>query len=132
MKKSVIDLTAVLLALCGLLDHRHSAAHAQAKREDRRTGRFPGVDFNVNVKQMNTMLKSARTNRDRTVKDLAKRILGEGVVKVTGAHKGGVGGGGRPADPEQHCTVETNRGNRYHVYLKEKKGRWSITKITGP
>jgi hypothetical protein len=132
MRKSVIGTTALLLALLGLLTIGDRTAHAQPKREDRRTQRFQGVDFNVNVKQMQTMLEAARTNRDRTVKELAKRILGEGVVKVTGAHSGGFGGGGRPADPEQHCTVETNQRNRYHVYLKEKNGKWSVTKITGP
>jgi hypothetical protein len=139
MRKSVFGTIALLLALLGLLTIGDGTAYAQQKKDDRppkkddrKTQRFQGVDFNVNVQQMETMLETAKTSRDRTLKDLAKRILDEGVVKVTGAHSGGFGGGGRPADPEQHCTVESKKRSKYHVYLKEKSGKMSITKITGP
>jgi hypothetical protein len=141
MRKSVIGTTALLLALVALVALGADTAQAQRKGKTgkapadpntRRTRRFQGVDFNVNVQQMQAMLQAAQTHPNRTVKELAKRILGEGVVRVTGAHSGGFGGGGRPADPQQHCTTETRPGNRYHVYLKQKGGRWLITNITGP
>jgi len=98
--------------------------------EDRRTKRFQDVDFNINKNQMEQLLEAAKSKGSREVRDLAKAILEEGIDKVTGAHSGGLGGGGREADPEQHCTVRAGRTN-YHVYLGQKSKKWFIKNITG-
>jgi hypothetical protein len=137
-KTPVPLILAVALGLGLVLTGGTSPAHAQKNvnkngppdPKTRSTKRFGGVDFNVNAKQMTTMLEAAQKLRNRPVAELAKKVLKEEVVKVTGNHKGGFGGGGRAADPKPHCTVETRPGTRYHVYLKQKNGKWSITKIT--
>ena len=94
-----------------------------------RTKRFPDVDFNVNVKQMEKLIEAATHASDREIKDLAKEIKQAGIDKVTGAHSGGLGGGGREPDPNQHCTVKAGNTN-YHVQLALKNGKWLITSIT--
>ena len=90
---------------------------------------FKDVDFNVNANQMEKLMEAASKSRDRELKEAATEILAAGIDKVTGAHSGGLGGGGREADESQHCTVRAGRGN-YHVYLKEKSGKWMITGIS--
>ena len=105
------------------------AVPAFAQPPARKTQRFQDVDRNINIKQMNRLLESAKTGRNRDVKQLASEILKLGVDKVTGEHKGGFGGNDRPADPETHCTVRAG-GNSYHVYLKHKAGYLFISKIT--
>ncbi len=97
---------------------------------NRQTQRFQDVDFNINKKQMGVLLATAAKSGSRDVRELAKTIVKDGVDKVTSAHSGGHGGGGREADPTQHCTVRAGRNN-YHVYLKNQRGKWLITKITG-
>ena len=98
---------------------------------DRKTQRFQDVDFNVNVRQMEEMIEAAARNSDDwRVRDLAKHIRKVGIHKVTGAHAGGFGGGGREADPLQHCTLEDKDRDRYHVYLSKRAGRYMIVNIT--
>jgi hypothetical protein len=106
------------------------ARPCEAQNKDRRTRRYQNVDFNINEKQMTTLLQALKNHPNRSLRDLASGILKDGIKKVTGAHSGGKGGGGRPADPEQHCTVKTTKDDNYHVYLKQKSGKWMITKIT--
>jgi hypothetical protein len=108
--------------------HRREDPAMSGSVQDR-TKRSPDVDFNVNVKQMEKLIEAATRASDREVKDLAKEIKQAGIDKVTGAHSGGLGGGGREPDPNQHCTVRAGKTN-YHVQLVLKNGKWLITSIT--
>ena len=85
---------------------------------------WDGVDFNISAERLYDLLDSTTTARGelgRSAKDLLAEMAA-GPWRVTaGIHAGGIGGGGRPADPRSHITIRT-QNNTYHVRFHSSGG----------
>jgi hypothetical protein len=92
---------------------------------------WQGVDFNVNEERLFDMLDTARAHlrgeNGRSIKALLEEMEDDDWMITAGIHGGGIGGGGRQADPRDHITVRTSR-RTYHVRL-HSSGR-SIIEVT--
>ena len=92
---------------------------------------WQGVAFNINARRLYDLLDSTQTARGdlgRSARSLLSEMQ-QGTWRVTaGIHGGGLGGGGRSADPREHITMRTDRST-YHLRFHSSCRR--LMEITG-
>ncbi|MEH1912929.1 hypothetical protein [Nostoc sp.] len=95
--------------------------------------RWPNVDFNINKDKVTKLLMNTTNSGNKELNRKAKLLLTEMSRQnwqvLAGGHSGGLGGQGRPADPNPHITLQVGRV-AYHLRYIFKKGQMLITHIT--
>jgi hypothetical protein len=101
--------------------------HNQSRRK------WPKVNFNINKNKVTQLLMNTTKSSNKELGRKAKSLLTEMSKKnwqiLAGGHSGGLGGKGRPADPNPHITLQVGK-TTYHLRYIFKQGQIFLTHIT--
>lgn len=89
---------------------------------------------NITAEKLYNLLDSHAT-RDRgdikrKCKDMLDQMNVNGWRITAGIHAGGIGGGGRGADPRSHITLNIDRGGSYHIRFGISGSTFRLIEIT--
>jgi hypothetical protein len=92
---------------------------------------WQGVDFNITPEQVYQLLENATSRRGELGRKATALLdaMENGWTITAGGHAGGLGGGGRAADPNPHVTMRAD-GTTYHLQYRIKNGRMILINIT--
>jgi hypothetical protein len=93
-----------------------------------------GTVTNISADKLYNLLDShATTGRGdlkRKCKDILELMNANGWRITAGIHAGGIGGGGRGADPRSHITINIDRGGSYHIRFGITGSTYRLMEIT--
>lgn len=73
---------------------------------------------------------SGRGDLKRKCKDILEAMNANGWRITAGMHAGGLGGGGRAADPRSHITLNIDRAGTYHIRFGVSGNSYRLIEIT--
>ncbi len=95
--------------------------------------KWPKVDFNINKNKLTKLLMNTTNSSNKELGRKAKLLLNQMSKQnwqvLAGGHSGGLGGGGRPADPNPHITLRVGK-TTHHLRYTFKHGQMLLTHIT--
>ncbi|MEH2258256.1 hypothetical protein [Nostoc sp.] len=95
--------------------------------------KWPKVNFNINKNKLTKLLMNTINYSNKELGRKAKLLLNQMSKQnwqvLAGGHSGGLGGGGRPADPNPHITLRVGK-TTYHLRYTFKHGQMLLTHIT--
>jgi hypothetical protein len=92
---------------------------------------WQGVDFNITSEQVYQLLENATRRRGELGRKATALLdaMENGWTITAGGHAGGLGGGGRGADPNPHVTIRVGRVT-YHLQYRIRQGQMILINIT--